>query len=162
MGLLEDTPPEVWPKGIVRRIERRIQPGGVQRIIDEFGLPSGQQSDNSKSSEGDYQEYASRTTIGSRNEAIIAIYGAVTPYTTYRYWWVDSIAKQTIALLDKSGLRKKGTIPPDPSKVVPALPKEELTNMLAMFGIGTEVESDEAKAERIRTEIQNKKKDHGN
>ena len=57
-------------------------------------------------------------------------------------------------LLDKSGLRKKGTIPPDPSKQVTRMDEKEVKNMLAMFGIGTEVqETNEEKIERIRTEL---------
>lgn len=60
-------------------------------------------------------------------------------------------------LLDKSGLRKKGTIPPDPSKVTKSLTQEEVNSTLAMFGIGTEAESEQQKADRIRKELQNKK-----
>lgn len=122
--------------------------------VEKFGLPSGQQPDNPKGNEGDYQEYNSRTKIGSRNQIIIELYGAVTLYTVYRYWWIDSVALQTIMLLDKSGLRKKGTIPPDPSKQVSRMDEKEVKNMLAMFGIGTEAEeTDQEKAERIRTEL---------
>jgi hypothetical protein len=56
-------------------------------------------------------------------------------------------------LLDKPGLRKKGTIPPDPEKQVKSLTQEETNNVLAMFGIGINDETEEQKAERIRTEL---------
>jgi hypothetical protein len=56
-------------------------------------------------------------------------------------------------LLDKPGLRKKGTIPPDPEKQVKSLTQDETNNVLAMFGIGINDETEEQKAERIRTEL---------
>jgi len=62
-------------------------------------------------------------------------------------------------LLDKSGLRKKGTIPADPSKQVKAMTNSETKDYLKMFGIGTEApetETDEQKAERIREKINSK------
>ena len=82
----------------------------------------------------------------------------MTPYTVYRYWWVDSIAKITLTLLDKSGLRKKGTIPPDPNAEVvnPEMPDDEFDDMLGAFGfqpMQKEEETDEQKIERIRTEL---------
>lgn len=57
-------------------------------------------------------------------------------------------------LLDKSGLRKKGTIPPDPNKedVNPEMSEDEFNGMLGAFGFGTE-ETNEQKAERIRNEL---------
>jgi hypothetical protein len=59
-------------------------------------------------------------------------------------------------LLDKSGLRKKGTIPSDPSKTIKSMTNKETKDYLKMFGIGTEsseTETDEQKAERIRNEL---------
>jgi len=58
-------------------------------------------------------------------------------------------------LLDKSGLRKKGSIPPDPSKQVEQLSQEQVTNVLASFGIGTQAETEEQKVERIRNKFNN-------
>lgn len=55
--------------------------------------------------------------------------------------------------MDKPGLRKKGSIPPDPDKQVAHLDDKQLQNKLAMFGIGTTAETEEQKAERIRTEL---------
>lgn len=57
-------------------------------------------------------------------------------------------------LLDKSGLRKKGTIPPDPNYVDPnpEMPDDEFDDMLGAFGFNTG-ETDEQKAERIRNEL---------
>lgn len=65
------------------------------------------------------------------------------------------MAKQTIALLDKSGLRKKGTVPPDPDKPEfnPEMPDDEFNDMLGMFGFQSMAETDEEKIERIRTEL---------
>ena len=83
------------------------------------------------------------------------MYGSVTPYTVYKYWWVDSVAKITLMLLDKSGLRRKGTIPPDPN-VEPInieMPDDEFNDMLGMFGFQTMKETEQEKAERIRTEL---------
>lgn len=82
----------------------------------------------------------------------------MTPYTVYRYWWVDSIAKITLMLLDKSGLRKKGTIPPDPNAEVVnvEMPDDEFDDMLGAFGfqqMQKEEETEEQKIERIRTEL---------
>jgi hypothetical protein len=118
--------------------------------VSEFAIPSGQQSNNSKSDDGDYQEYDGRTEIGRRNTIIIELYGAVTPFTVFKYWWIDSIAKQTIMLLDKPGLRRKGTIPPDPEKQVAHLDDKQVKTALAAFGIGISAESE---AERIRNEL---------
>lgn len=59
-------------------------------------------------------------------------------------------------LLDKSGLRKKGTIPPDPNWVDPnpEMSDEEFDNMLGAFGFSpVHTETDEQKAERIRNEL---------
>lgn len=81
----------------------------------------------------------------------------MTPYTVYKYWWVDSMAKQTIALLDKSGLRKKGTVPPDPDKPEfnPEMPDNEFVDMLIGFGFQptAKEETQEEKADRIRNEL---------
>ena len=57
-------------------------------------------------------------------------------------------------LADKAGLRKKGSIPPDPSKQVESLNQTQVTNLLASFGIGTQ-ETEEQKVERIRNKINN-------
>jgi hypothetical protein len=57
-------------------------------------------------------------------------------------------------LLDKSGLRRKGTIPSDPSKAVKSMTNEETRDYLKMFGIGTEApETEPQKAERIREKL---------
>lgn len=60
-------------------------------------------------------------------------------------------------LLDKSGLRRKGTIPPDPNAEVwnPEMPDDEFNDMLGMFGFQQleKEETDEEKIERIRTEL---------
>lgn len=61
----------------------------------------------------------------------------------FRYWWVDSIAKQTMMLLDKSGLRKKGTIPTHPDKIKDEPTKEELDSLLTMFGFTNAVNSNQ-------------------
>ena len=58
-------------------------------------------------------------------------------------------------LLDKPGLRKKGTIPPDPDKQVEHLDDKQVKNVLAIFGVGVNSETNEQKAERIRTELNN-------
>jgi len=121
-----------------------------------YGIPTGEQQDNQEDVGDKYTNYSSRTPIGSRNQIIIELYGAVTPYTVYRYWWVDSVVKKTIMLLDKSGLRKKGTIPPDPNWVDPnpEMSDEEFDKMLGAFGFSSvNRETDEQKAERIRTEL---------
>ena len=75
----------------------------------------------------------------------------------YKYMWLDSVAKITVLLVDRSGLRKKGSIPQDPDKKVEHLDDKKVKNVLAMFGIGTDVpdESEEQKAERIRNELNN-------
>ena len=36
----------------------------------------------------------------------MTLYGNMNLFTWYRYWFVDSMVKQTIMLADKSGLRK--------------------------------------------------------
>lgn len=58
-------------------------------------------------------------------------------------------------LLDKSGLRRKGTIPPDPNAepVNPEMPDDEFNDMLGMFGFQPMKETDEEKIERIRKEL---------
>lgn len=56
-------------------------------------------------------------------------------------------------LLDKPGLRKKGTIPQDPDKQVEHLDDKQVKNVLTMFGVGVNSETDEQKAERIRAEL---------
>lgn len=56
-------------------------------------------------------------------------------------------------MLDKPGLRKKGTIPEDPEKKVAHLDDKQVKSTLAMFGIGVESETEEQKAERIRNEL---------
>jgi len=85
---------------------------------------------------------------------IIELYGAITPYTNYKYWWVDSIVKQTIMLMDKSGLRRKGSIPPDPAKQIAPLDQKQVTSILSSLGIGS-AETEEQKVERIRKETNN-------
>lgn len=45
----------------------------------------------------------------------MTLYGNMNLFTWYRYWFVDSMVKQTIMLADKSGLRKK----PKDGKVTP-------------------------------------------
>lgn len=130
-----------------------IKLGGVQWAVTEYGIPSGQQPNNSKNDKSDYKEYSSRTEIGSRNQIITELYGAITPYTLYLYWWKDSVIKQTIMLLDKSGLRHKSTIPPDPNTEVDmGMPEDEFNDMLKSFGFCTQ-EKPEDKAERIRKEL---------
>lgn len=69
--------------------------------------------------------------------------------------WLDSVGKITVLLVDRSGLRKKGTIPQDPEKKVEHLDDKQVKNVLAMFGVGVNSETDEQKAERIRTELNN-------
>ena len=51
-------------------------------------------------------------------------------------------------LLDKSGLRRKGTIPPDPN-VEPInleMPDDEFNDMLGMFGFQTMKETEQEKS----------------
>lgn len=67
---------------------------------------------------------------------------------------MDSIELQTLKLLDKPGLRKKGSIPPDPDKQIKHLDDNDVKNVLAAFGIGTGA-TDEEKADRIRNELNN-------
>ena len=67
--------------------------------------------------------------------------------------WIDSVGKITVLLVDRSGLRKKGTIPPDPDKQVEHLDDKQVKNVLAMFGVGVSSETEEQKAERIRAEL---------
>lgn len=57
--------------------------------------------------DGEYYDYRSKTRLGSRYDTIIALYGTVNWITLWRYWNTDSILKQSVMLLDKSGLRKK-------------------------------------------------------
>lgn len=153
LDTLEDFKCKIRPSRIRRSADRRAVNGGVSILLEKLGIPSGQQPNNSKSDEGDYQEYDGRTNLGRRNPIIVELYGSITPYTVYRYWWVDSIARQTLMMLDKPGLRKKGTIPQDPEKQVAHLDNRQVKNTLAMFGIGVESETEEQKAERIRTEL---------
>lgn len=67
--------------------------------------------------------------------------------------WLDSVGKITVLLVDRSGLRKKGTIPADPDKQVEHLDDKQVKNVLAMFGVGVSSETEEQKAERIRAEL---------
>lgn len=46
-------------------------------------------------------------------------------------------------LLDKSGLRKKGTIPTHPDKIKEEPTKEELDSLLTMFGFTNAVNSNQ-------------------
>jgi len=63
--------------------------------------------------------------------------------------------KISLILADRSGLRKKETVPPDPSIIrKDKLRGKKLTSFLAKLGIGSEVK--EKRAERIRTEIKDK------
>jgi len=78
--------------------------------------------------------------------------------------WVDSVIKQTIMLCDKSGLRKKSSIPPNPAeanRVHKFLEGDKLKNVMASFGIGIEIpeieDTEQDKAERIRQKIQGNK-----
>jgi hypothetical protein len=78
--------------------------------------------------------------------------------------WVDSVIKQTIMLCDKSGLRKKSSIPPNPAeanRVRKFLEGDKLKNVMASFGIGIEIpeieDTEQDKAERIRQKIQGNK-----
>ena len=68
--------------------------------------------------------------------------------------WLDSVEKITVLLVDRSGLRKKGSIPPDPDKQIKRLGDKEVKGVLAAFGIGTDA-TDEEKADRIRNELNN-------
>lgn len=129
-----------------------FKPGGVKYIIEEFALPTRQLQDDKDDVGDKYTQYDSRTKIGARNDTIIALYGQVSPYTEYRYWWLDSIQWQTIALCDKSGLRRKSTIPPKTKGKKKRPTNDELRNILGRFGLGTS-ESNEEKADRIRKEL---------
>ena len=129
-----------------------------RNFFSVYGIPTGQQPPDKEDVGSEYVNYSSRTQIGTRSDIIIALYGSVSPYTEWRYWWKDSIAKQTIALADRSGLRKKGTIPPDPTKQVKARSDKEIQNLLLSCGIGTDVvENEKDRAERIRQKINTKK-----
>jgi len=67
-------------------------------------------------------------------------------------------------LLDKSGLRKKGTIPPDPNMEEnnPEMPDDEFNEMLDDFGFGSKImETDEQKAQRIREKLNEDGKTRG-
>lgn len=130
-------------------------------FFEKYALPRAEQQDDNEDSKSEFKHYNSRTKIGSRSDVICALYGSVNPYTEWRYWWKDSIIWQTIALADKSGLRKKNTILPDPridTKKHEKLDDNALSGFLKNFGIGTEIqETEEQKVERIRTEIASKK-----
>ena len=103
-------------------------------------------------SETNIRSMIAEQKIGARNDTIIALYGQVSPYTEHRYWWLDSIQWQTIALCDKSGLRRKSTIPPKTEGKKKRPTNDELRNILGRFGLGTS-ESNEEKADRIRKEL---------
>jgi hypothetical protein len=129
-----------------------------------YGIPASEQSPDTEDVGDKYRQYSSRTPVGARNDIIIAIYGQVTPYTEYRYWWIDSIVKQTVMLCDKSGLRKKNSIPPNPAeanRVHRFLDGDKLKNVMASLGIGIDIpeaeETEQEKAERIRQKIQSNK-----
>jgi len=133
---------------------------GRKFFFEKYALPRAEQQDDNEDKNSEFRQYSSRTKIGARQDIIIALYGQVTPYTEYKYGWVDSVIKQTVMLCDKSGLRKKNTIPPDPNRLKHEyMQGAELKSALAAFGIGTAAEeTDEQKADRIREKIQNDKR----
>jgi len=111
--------------------------------------------------DGKFYTHTPKTEIGARNATIIALYGSITPYTLYRYWWVDSIAKQTIMLADAGGLRKKQAGIKKNGAPRKERTEEEKKKVLAgLFGKIAESETNEEKADRIRNEL--KDKQHGN
>lgn len=98
--------------------------------------PEQPSDDGTDSKDSDYYDYRSKTRLGSRYDTIIALYGAVNPWTLYCYWFKDSILKQTIMLLDKSGLRKKSkgsTQNIGDGGVIEASSQEEIDNALGAF-----------------------------
>lgn len=106
-----------------------------------------EQHDDRDDNESEYIEYKSKTQLGRRYDTIIALYGAVNAWTLYCYWFRDSIIKQTIMLIDKSGLRKKSRMSSQKYKETNA----ETLNM--MWGdIVSEKTSKEQIIEQIRAE----------
>lgn len=98
--------------------------------------PEQSSDDGTDSQDSDYYDYRSKTRLGSRYDTVIALYGAVNPWTLYCYWFKDSILKQTIMLLDKSGLRKKSKSSQQNMQgkgVIEASSQEEIDNALGAF-----------------------------
>lgn len=97
------------------------------------------------------------------------MYGSINPWTEWCYWHRDSILKQTLMLMDKSGLRKGKPQKPEQHKGefhsrerIKMTPEEERENAIQIAyktGLGYDrykKEVDALRAQALRDRIENK------